>query len=281
MLQLVFVCCIFALLNSLSPLGGAQVLASSSPRFAVATIKPSDPNRAEADGSIGFTPFGSFNAKSQSLKAIIEFVQDYSYYNVDQRIIGGPSWLGLSKFDIQAKCDEETSRTFAKMPLKQQIRAEQTMVQALLVERFKLRTHHEMRPFQLYALVQAKSGSRMKPSGTGGEELGDAAGPPGNWKARGVTMKVLTNELSSLPEIGGKIVVDRTGLEGSFDILLRWTPDPMMGMHSADAENGLNSDSSAPSLLTALQEQLGLKLESTKEPVDVIVIDSAEPPTPN
>jgi uncharacterized protein (TIGR03435 family) len=248
----------------------------------IASIKPSDPNRAEADGSVGFTPSGSFHAKSQSLKEIIEFVQDFGYYNVDQRIVGGPKWLGSSKFDIEAKCDEETGRAFGKMPLKQQIRAEQKMVQALLVDRFKLRTHHEFRRFSVYALVQAKSGSKMKLLGkTGEDELGDADGPPGNWKATGVTMKVLANELSSLPEIGGKIVVDRTDLKGNFDFVLRWTPDPTMGAAPPGADGGLKSDSSAPSLLTALQEQLGLKLETTKAPVDVIVIDSVDLPSPN
>jgi uncharacterized protein (TIGR03435 family) len=282
MLQLVVVRCIFfVLLGALAPLCGAQALASSSPRFTVATIKPSDPNRAEADGSVGFTPSGSFDAKSQSLKEIIEFVQDTGYYNVDQRIVGGPKWLG-SKFDIQAKCDEETVRAFGRMPLKQQILAEQNMVQALLVDRFKLRTHHELRRLPVYALVQAKSGSKMKLSEkTGEDELGDAGGPPGNWKATGVTMKVLANELSSLPELGGKIVVDKTGLKRKFDFVIRWTPDPTMGAAPPGADDGLKSGSSAPSLLTALQEQLGLKLESTKEPVDVIVIDSAELPTPN
>jgi uncharacterized protein (TIGR03435 family) len=119
---------------------GAQALVSSSPEFIVATIKPPDPNRTEADGDIGFSLGGSFDAKSQSLKALIEFVQDFDYYNVEQRIVGGPKWLGSAKFDIQAKCDEETARAFGRMPPKQQIRAEQNMVQALLADRFKLRT---------------------------------------------------------------------------------------------------------------------------------------------
>lgn len=122
----------------------------------------------------------------------------------------------------------------------------------------------------------------MKLSGKIGEdELGDTNGPPGNWKATSVTMKVLANELSSLPEIGGKIVIDRTGLKGNFDFVIKWTPDLTMGAAPPGVDDGLNSDPSAPSLVTALQEQLGLKLESTKEPVDVIVIDSAELPTPN
>ena len=270
------------MLSLLTPLCGAQALDSSSLRFTVATIKPSDPNRPEAGGDIGLSPSGSFDAKAQSLRELIEFAYDFGYYSVDQRIVGGPKWIVSAKFDMETKCDEETVRAFAKMPPKQQIRAEQNMVLALLVDRFKLRTHHEMRRLPVYALVQAKSGSRLKPSGKTGEaELGDADGPPGNWRATGVTMKILANELSSLPEIAGKIVVDRTGLKGSFDLVLRWTPDPTMGAAPPGADNGLKSDSTAPSLLTALQEQLGLKLESTKEPVDVIVIDSAELPTPN
>lgn len=275
-------CIVFALVGSLAPLCGSQVLASSSPRFIVATIKPSDPNKADAGGSVGFAPSGSFVAKSQSLKEIIEFVQDFGYYNVDQRVVGGPKWLGSSRFDIVAKCDEGTMHAFAKMPLKQQLRTQQIMVQALLVDRFKLRTHLELRRFPVYALVQAKGGSKMKLSGKIGEdELGDTNGPPGNWKATSVTMKVLANELSSLPEIGGKIVIDRTGLKGNFDFVIKWTPDLTMGAAPPGVDDGLNSDPSAPSLVTALQEQLGLKLESTKEPVDVIVIDSAELPTPN
>jgi uncharacterized protein (TIGR03435 family) len=209
-------------------------------------------------------------------------VQDFGYYNVDQRIVGGPKWLGSSKFDIEAKCDEETVRAFGRMSLKQQILAEQNMVQALLVDRFKLRTHHELRRFPVYALVQAKSGSKMKLSGkTGADELGDADGPPANWKATGVTNEIARQRAFVAPWVRRQDCVHRTGLKGSFDFVIRWTPDPTMGAAPPGDDEGLKSDSSAPSLLTALQEQLGLKLESTKEPVDVIVIDSAELPTPN
>jgi uncharacterized protein (TIGR03435 family) len=273
---------VLALLGLLMPLCSAQAIASSSPTFIAATIKPSDPNRAEDDGSIGFSPGGSFEAKSQSLKELIEFVQDFGYYNVDQRIVGGPKWIVSAKFDIQAKCDEETARAFGKASLKQQVRAEQNMVQVLLADRFKLRTHHEMRRLAVYALVQEKRGLKIKPSAKGGEEdPGSAAGSPGNWVGDGVTMTELASDLSALPEIGGRIVTDKTGLKGRFDFTLKWTPDPTMGAMPPGADSGVKSDSSAPSLLTALQEQLGLKLEMAKEPVDVIVIDAAELPTPN
>jgi uncharacterized protein (TIGR03435 family) len=272
---------VFALLGSLTPLCG-QALASSSPTFVVATIKPSDPNRTDDGGRIGFSPGGSFDAKSQSLKELIEFVQDLGYYNVEQRIVGGPKWIVSTKFDIEAKCDEETARAFGKMPLKQQVRAEQKMVQALLADRFKLRTHHEMRRLAVYALLQEKGGFKIEPSAKAAkEDPGSADGPPGNWTGDGVTMAELASDLSALPEVGGRIVTDKTGLEGRFDFTLKWTPDPTMGVMPPGPDSGVKSDSSAPSLLTALREQLGLKLEMTKEPVDVIVIDSIELPTPN
>jgi len=273
---------VFALLGSVTPLCGTQAFASSSPTFIVATIKPSDPNRAEDDGSIGFNPGGSFQAKSQSLKELVEFVQDFGYYDVAQRIVGGPKWIVSGKFDIKAKCDEETARAFGKMPLKEQLRAEQSMVQVLLADRFKLRTHHEMRRLTVYALVEEKNGLKIKPSAKAGDEdPGSAEGSPGNWKGDGVTMAELASNLSALPEVGGRIVTDKTGLKGGFDFTLKWTPDPTMGAMPPGPDSGVKSDSSAPSLLTALQEQLGLKLEMANEPVDVIVIDSAELPTPN
>ena len=273
---------VFALLGSLTQFCGAQALASSSPRFIVATIKPSDPNRAEGDGDIGFSPGGSFDAKAQSLKQLIEFVQDFGYYNVDQRIVGGPKWIASEKFDIVAKCGEETARAFGKMQLKQQLRAEQNMVQALLTDRFKLQVHHETRRLAVYALVQAKSGLKATPSAkAGGEDPGGAEGTPGNWEGHGVTMAELASDLAALPEAGGRIVSDKTGLKGRFDFTLKWTRDQTADAMPLAPDSVVKTDSSAPSLLTALQEQLGLKLESTKEPVDVIVIDSAEQPMPN
>ena len=231
---------------------------------------------------MGWNPGGSFSARSISLKELIEFTNDIGYLDVDQRIFGGPNWLGSARFDIAAECDEQTASEFGKTREKDQIRVEQSMVQQLLADRFKLRMHRETRQLPVYALVLAHGGSKMQPSVTPViDELNDTNGPPGNWRADGVVMKALANDLSSLPEIGGRIVVDETGLKGGFNFALRWTPDPTMGVAPPNPDNGVKSDPSDPSLLTALQEQLGLKLESSKEPVDVIAIDSAEPPSPN
>lgn len=256
---------------------------STSPAFTAATIKPSDPNRPNIDrSSLGWNPGGSFQAKSMSLKQLIEFAHDIGYLDVDQRIIGGPKWIGSAKFDIEAKCDEETTITFGKLPEKQQIRLQQSLVQSLLADRFKLQMHHETRRLPVYALVLAAGRPRMKPSAdTNPDEFSDTNGPPGNWRADGVMMQALANDLSGLPEMGGKIVIDKTGLKGAFDFTLKWTPDLTMGAAPPGPESDLKSDPSAPSLLTALQEQLGLKLITSKEPVDVIVIDAAALPSAN
>ncbi|MGD0738409.1 MAG: TIGR03435 family protein [Terracidiphilus sp.] len=277
---------IFAVFSLLAPLArvcGAQPAPSPSPTFSIATVKPSDPNRANPDRSgLGWNPGGSFAAQSMSLIQLIEFADDFSSIDVDQRIIGGPKWIGSAKFDIAAKCDEETARTFAKMNLKNQIHIEQSMLQALLSDRFGLKMHHESRLLAVDVLVVTKGGIHMKLSTNANPDLyADADGPPGNWKANGVTMKALAGDLSALPEIDRRIVVDKTGLKSAFDFTLKWTPDPATSAAPASGDNGLKPDPSAPSLFTALQEQLGLKLEPSKEPVDVIVIDSAELPSPN
>jgi uncharacterized protein (TIGR03435 family) len=260
----------------------AQQVSSASAVFATATIKPTDPNRSNAGGDIGFSQGGSFDAKSQSLKELIQSAYDLGFYDVDRRIIGGPKWIGSARFDVAAKCDEESASAFKKMTSKQQISLEQAMIQTLLADRFRLRLHHESRRLQVYALILAKGPSKLRPSAnTDSEDPGFVNGPPGNWEGDSATMEGLASQLSTLPEIGGRIVVNKTGLKGVFKVELKWTPDPTMGVVPATSDNGGKLDPSAPSLFTALQEQLGLKLEPSKEPVDVIVIDSAELPSPN
>jgi uncharacterized protein (TIGR03435 family) len=273
----------FSLAVSFAQFCRAQSLPSTSPAFTAATIKPSDPNRPNIDrSSLGWNRGGSFEARAMSLKQLIEFAHDFGYLDVDQRIIGGPKWIGSAKFDIEARCDDETTGTFGKLHEKQQIRLQQSLVQSLLADRFKLQMHHETRRLPVYALVLAAGKPHMKPSANANpDEFSDTNGPPGNWRADGVMMQALADDISGLPEMGGRIVVDKTGLEGAFDFTLKWTPDPTMGAAPPGLDSGIKSDPSAPSLLTALQEQLGLKLITSREPVDVIVIDAAELPSAN
>lgn len=258
----------------------ASTPALAAPAYEVATIKSSDPERTE--GNIGFNAGGSFQARGITLRELIQLAYDLGYFAVDQRIVGGPKWIGTSKFDLDAKCDDQTASSFAKTPIKKQLPTEQAMIRGLLADRFNLRVHHENRQLPVLMLVPAHGGPKLTASANAdSDDPFGPDGPPGNWKAEGVSMEGLASGLSALPDVNGRIVIDKTGLKGKFDFTLKWIPDTTMDATPATNDDGLKQDPSAPSLLKALEEQLGLKLESSKEPVDVLVIDSAELPSAN
>jgi bla regulator protein blaR1 len=197
-----------------------------------------------------------------------------------QRLIG-PEWIGKATYDIQGKVPDSLREAMNKMTREEQLEQTALMMQSLLADRFRLKYHFETREMQVYELVIAKDGLRMK-------EISDLT------KASGVRMnrnKVclimgaaripdLIGLLGNFPEIGSKPIVNETGLSGKFyDVSLRWT--------SSDALDPANnapmaSDADAPpSLFTAVQEQLGLKLVATKAPVRVLIIDHIEAPSAN
>jgi uncharacterized protein (TIGR03435 family) len=155
------------------------------------------------------------------------------------------------------------------------------MVQGLLAERFKLKAHREARLLPIYALVVVRSGSKLTVTKAPPTSEQIRGALPGHLGCIGCTMKLFSDVLAGEPEIGGRLVVDKTGLPGRFDFVLKWTPDPTMGVAPPGRDVGVTPHPSAPSLFTALKEQLGLKLEGTKGPVDTIVIDSVEMPSAN
>jgi len=225
---------------------GAQNAATADPQFEVASIKPSAP------GSRGPTIYnptrGRFAIDSITTKDLIAYAYDVREFQVS----GGPSWVGSEEYDIVAKPQGE--------PSNERILA---MARGLLAERFSLTLHHESKEMPVLALVAAKGGTRLQPSlGPGGPEV---RGGRGHLVARQVTMGLLVAQLAG--RVLGRPVLDRTGIAGEFDINLEWTPDerPDLG----------------PSIFTALQEQLGLKLETQKGFVDVLVVDHVERPTAN
>lgn len=138
------------------------------------------------------------------------------------------------------------------------------MLQTLLAERFHLKLHHETRSLQGYAIVVAKDGLKMKPSAPG--TRGHTNDNPGSVVSTATSISRLALKLSVLLKVP---VLDETGVNGSFDFALHWIPD-----EAADPTAG-------PSLFTAIQEQLGLRLEARKVPTDMLVVDSAEPPSAN
>jgi uncharacterized protein (TIGR03435 family) len=186
----------------------------------------------------------------------------------DTQVAGGPPWFANDRFDVRAKTEESVPP--------QQITQ---MLQALLADRFRLIAHLESRPIDIYALVLARDASSLGPElHSSTEDCGTSTTPvrrpecstqmaAGLIMSRGTNMETLALNLSRW---AGRQVVDRTGLPGRFDARLRWTQN-LTAAAAAAAQR--------PSLFVAIQEQLGLKLEPTREPMDVLVVDSAQPPT--
>jgi uncharacterized protein (TIGR03435 family) len=242
-------------------LSGAALVAQTSPTFEVATIKP---NKSGGGVGIGIGPDGLFDATNASLSMLIKFAYDLH----SRQIVGGPSWLETERYDITGKPN----------PAKPSGSQMKTMVQKLLADRFQLTFHRDKREIPVYAIAIAKSGPKLTKSD--GDPNGNptfGAGP------RIINLKNGTiAEFASILQGAGSIVdrpvVDQTGLGSArYDFTLKWTPDdPQPGDEArADIANA------PPDLFTAFQQQLGLKLESTKAPADVLVIDRVEKPSAN
>jgi len=244
--------------------------AATTPAFDVVSIKPSKPGSVGSDSTFNAN---TFTARNSTLKSLLE----YDAYGIPgPQIIGIPPALTNAAFDIEAKVDPSAIAQMRSLGSENYNLQSQRLVQKLLADRFKLAVHFETRQLPVYALVVAK----------GGPKLQDAKNPSagahrtartGQLKAEGVTTADLAQSLTRILSTElGRIVIDQTGLTGKYDLTLKWTPDtsppPML--------NG-EPDTSAPSIFTAIQEQLGLKLESTKAPASVLVIDHAEMPSLN
>lgn len=260
----------FVLLNSVlaiaeSETGGQPDAVAKPLLYDVVSVKPSNFDdhplwhRMTADGL-------SMNV---TLKALI-----FAAYSIqtDTQISGLPGWAATTPFDVEAKMDADAAASLAKLPLDEQQTQRWLMLQALLADRFGLKVHHETRELRVYKLVVAKGGSKMheiRASQKAGVSMGR-----GRFRGRGITIGSLVVYLSGTL---GQPVLDKTGLNGHYDAKLQWTPDDAGGLSQA---SGGSSDT-GPSLFSALQEQLGLKLESAKEPMDTIVVDHLERPSEN
>jgi uncharacterized protein (TIGR03435 family) len=248
---------------------------AAPPVFEVTTVKL---NKSGGSGSHSSLDNGRFTASNILLKNLIQ----YSAYGIPEpRIFGGPKWLNSERFDIEAKMDSSTAdqlRTLNRDQRKLQTRA---MFQQLLADRFKLTVHWETRELPVYALVVAKSGPNLQESKES-DGSANTSTSTGQLTARGLTMVdialTLTQELSR--ELG-RVVIDKTGIAGRYDVTLKWTPDTGAAPTNSGTEGTTSPSDSGPSIFTAIQEQLGLKLESTKGPVQVLVIDHIEMPSEN
>jgi uncharacterized protein (TIGR03435 family) len=189
---------------------------------------------------------------------------------MDSQIVGLPGWANSENYDIEARADAETAEAWKKLTYKERWKKEQPMMQAMLADRCKLKAHRETKEMPVYDLVIAKGGLKMKEAATD-EVDAETMKSGGAMTARALSTDSLVYAFSGMV---GRMIVDKTGLAGKkFDFELAWTPDDRRGADSA-ADAG-------PSLFTALEEQLGLKLVPSKGPVEVIVIDHIEKPSAN
>lgn len=255
------------------------------PVFEVASIKPAAP---DARGMyVRTTPGGRLSVNNMTLKEMIVFAWRIQPYQVS----GGPSWLDSIHYDISAK--PESSPKQGELQL---------MLQALLEDRFQLTIHRETKELPIYALVLARKDGKLGPklieAKEGGCETFDPANPPGprepgqaprlfcgnqmmSFTSMTAVSVPVANIIPMLARTLGRTIVDKTGLTGKFNLNMQWTPDDaQLAMLPPDAPRPA-SDPSGPSIFTALQEQLGLKLESQKGPVEILVIDRAEKPSEN
>jgi uncharacterized protein (TIGR03435 family) len=261
-------------------LATAALFAQSAapPHFEVASIKPSSAPRFTT--SARPMPGGRFHAVGP-LRLLIRVG-----YNLHEfQVLGGPAWIDNDPFEVDAKAEGN--------PTREQLLE---MLQPLLEERFHLKVHRESRELPVYALGIAKSGSKLPAPKDScipfdpTAPLPPVTSPPCGrlavvgsataWQLRGAGIGI-PELVGTLANTLGRAVLDRTGLTGTYDIHAEFTPDSltagMAGMFGPPAE----PDKAPPSIITAVQEQLGLRLESTKGPVDVLVIDHVERPTAN
>ncbi len=236
-----------------SQLADAQ---TSAPSFEVATIKPTGPS-TDGHTHINYPPGDRFSTSNITVLTLMQWAYDMP----EKQILDGPPWLGSTRFDIQATADPDRIKGLTGV---QDRDLKRRMVQALLADRFQLKLHQETRALPAYDLVLAKGGLKLQPSKSNGKSFGVGRT---HFNGEGLTMTMITEELSL---ITGHVVVDKTKLADRYDFKLEWA-----------ADDAPATDNSAPSLFTAIQEQLGLKLESAKEPVPVLVIDHVEAATPN
>ena len=230
-----------------------------------------------------------------SATTTVQMMIRVAYGIEDNQISGAPGWVGSEKYNVEAKMDQVTADKLKKLGETQVMPARQQMLQTLLADRFKLAIHRETKELPIYSLVVAKSGSKLheaKPGDTYPNGIKAPAGLPaphathlmrmgrGELTAQGIAMDQIAHLLTQ--QIG-RTVVDNTGLKGNYDFTLHWTPDqsaPTLNGPSGDPD-GSTSSESGPSIFTAIQEQLGLKLESQKGPVEILVIDHIEKPSEN
>lgn len=262
-----------------APQSAAPVAPATPPAFDVAAIKP---NKSGNGNSGTNTNNDSFTGTNVTLESLIA---SQAYGIPESRVFGGPKWINAERFDIQAKIDSSVADQLKALQSDQQRLEMQAMFQQLLADRFKLAAHWETREMPVYALVIAKSGPKLQATKETKGNSGTSTsihGPSAQITATNLTLAEWAETLTqSLSGQLGRVVIDKTGIEGKYDLTLKWTVDSGTASASNGTDGAASPTDAGPSIFTAIQEQLGLKLEPAKAPVKVLIIDHAEMPSEN
>lgn len=244
------------------------------PKFDVISVRP---NKTTPGGAFGLvtTEFTADGFRGTNVPAHTLLQQAYGLH--EGQIVAEPEWAKSEVFNIEAKVAGPDIAAFSKLPYDRR----QAMFRQILAERFNLAAHGDIRELTVYALSIAKGGAKLKESPPDPDHpSAKSGGRAGTSSGRIMAQRTTTTELAAMLSLQlGRTVIDRTGLTAAYDFTLLWTPDNAVSMPSKASE-GAALDA-PPSIFTAVQEQLGLKLEFSKAPTDVLVIDHIERPSEN
>jgi uncharacterized protein (TIGR03435 family) len=243
---------------------------NAKPEFEVATVKPSDPNRP--GWGINVNRSGMFTTRNTTLADLIKFAYDLH----PKQVVGAPAWFDSDKFDVEGKPDTPGMPTVTQM---------RTMLQKLLMERFSLKFHKEQKELSAYAITVFKGGEKIKKEENAPVPVPGFGGRPQNgFNVRNATMAEFASVMQA--QFMDQPVVDQTGLGNTrYSFVVKFTPDATMhpfGSGSAPPQPPPAPDADAPpDLYSAMEQQLGLRMQKTKAPVDVMVIEKIEKPSSN
>src|SRR5581483_7278951 len=283
----------------------AQIIHASDPlpSFEVATIKPASSQPRPSSASPA-----EVHISNVTVRNLIEQAYGIPWTSAEnERVLGGPAWLDTNHYDIVARIPGDLAEAQKKLSPDQQKRQISLMLQSLLAERFRLKLHFETRVLSVYALAVAKPNPNLVESTRQSESAESTepnaqetavsirlpskpedlrhgilvlyTGQSAEMTARRASLDDLAHWLAGYSEVGGRPVVNQTGLSGLYDFTFRWTRQSLAATAQSGSSDAAGID--APPLFTALPEQLGLRLKSTKAPVEVILIDHTDPPTDN
>jgi uncharacterized protein (TIGR03435 family) len=259
------------------------------PSFEVASIKSGDPSeRSRGFGSPDPSQFRVINMTAKGMVAFVYGLKDF-------QLTGGPDWANSKIYSINAKVEDSIAKSIQGMSRQERQQQERMMLHSLLNDRFKLSVSHVTKDEPEYALVVAKGGPKLTPTtwvalapDAPGAKALPGKGPHlllnnGNISAVNQPVSGLADLLAFMPEIEGHLVVDHTGITGNYDYTVQFSSEALdqKFAQEAAAPPPAQANDSGPSIFTALEEQLGLKLEMTRGPVEIYTIEHIEEPSEN